>query len=277
MPNDSASGVVIRLGPGLPVFRFPQLTPAIHRIAAASQGLIVAGADLAALGAATLLGASVRGRLAGPWAISLPHGVRDILSVTDPGRAGYGFAVVLLVLLAQFGGRGHYANRSPAWSRTQDIIMAVALAALCDLFLVLPEAGGTRAAGWLVMWLSLVPLIIASRSAARFAMAKLGLWDIRIVLFGAPEHTARAAEAMRSESRSCLRVVGHFQRHELADAADPAHWRGLMARTGGNYIALVGAPADASHEARAMVALERSGIPFARRFAGGAMAAALFL
>ncbi len=263
MPNDSASSVATRLGPGLPVFRFPQVTPAIHRIAAGSQGFIVAGADLAAVGAATLLGACIHGRLTGPWHLSPPHGVRDGLAVVDPSRAGYGFAVVALVLFAQLRSRGHYASRTPPWSRAQDVISAVALAALCDLMLVLPEAGGARAAGWLAMWLSLVPFIMASRSAARSAMARLGLWDVRIVLFGDPEHTARAAEAMRSESRACLRVVGHFQRHEVGDASDPAHWRGLMASTGGNYIALVGAPADAMHEARAMVALERTGIPFA--------------
>jgi undecaprenyl-phosphate galactose phosphotransferase len=263
MPNDSASSVAARLGPGVPVFRFPHITPTLRRIAVASQGFIVACADLAAVGAATLLGACVGGRLTGPWHFSPPHHLRDILAVADPSRAGYGFAAVLLVLLAQLARSGHYASRTPAWSRAQDVVSAVALAGLCDLFLVLPEAGGTRGAGWLAMWLSLVPFIVASRGAARFAMARLGLWDVRIVLFGEPDHTARAAEAMRSESRACLRVVGHFQRHEVGDASDPARWRGLMASTGGNYIALVGAPADAMHEARAMVALERTGIPFA--------------
>ncbi len=263
MPNDSATSVAARVGPGVPTFRFPELLPTIRRIAAASQGSIIITADVAAVCAATLAGSCVAGPITGPWVFAPPHMVHDLLAATDAGRGLHGFAVILLVLFAQLARSGHYSNRTRSWSRMQDLISAVALAALCSGLLALPEGAATHGAGWVLTWLLLLPLIIASRTSARMAMARLGFWDVRVVLFGSPEQTARAADAMRSDPRAGLKVVGNFERNEVGDTGDAANWRSVMARTGGNYIALVGSPDEYSDEARAMVAMERAGIPFA--------------
>jgi undecaprenyl-phosphate galactose phosphotransferase len=265
MPNESVTGIATGLRPGLPTFRFPQIAPTLRRVAAVLQAPAFAAADLAAICVATAVGSYIHGPFLGPPMVAPPATMDDLMKFIDPRLHGSGFAVVLIIILSHLGARGHYAHGIPPWTRTLDVISAVALAGLCDIFLTFPLDDNTplHVAGHAVMWLGMAPAIFAGRWVARAAVAGLGVWDMRVVLFGAPEQTAMAADAISTERHTGLRVVGCFERNEVGDPGIAENWRHLVASKGGNFVALVGSPDDAPCEARAMVALGRAGIPFA--------------
>jgi len=265
MPNESATGIATGLRPGMPTFRFPPIIPTLRRVAAMLQAPAFAAADLAAACVAAAAGSCVHGPFLGPAMLSPPESMGSLLDFLDPKLGGGGFVVVLMIILSHLGARGHYAHGIPPWTRTVDVISAVALAGLCDIFLVFPLHDATQwhLAGRAVMWLGMAPAIFASRWAARAAVAGLGVWDMRVVLFGTAEQTAMAADAISTERHLGLRVVGRFERTEVGDPGIADNWRTLMNSKGGNFVAMVGSPENAPCEAAAMVALGRAGIPFA--------------
>jgi undecaprenyl-phosphate galactose phosphotransferase len=249
----------------MPTFRFPQIFPTLRRAAAGLQAPAYAAADLTAVCLVTALGSCISGPFRGPATWSPPAALQGVLDFADPNLHGRAFLVVLIVVLSHLGARGHYAHGIPPWSRTIDVLSAVALAGLCDIFMLfpLPNADHWHIAGRAVMWLGMAPVIFGCRWVARAAVAGLGASDMRVVLFGAPEQTAAAADAISTEQHLGLRVVGRFERNEVGDPGIAENWRNLMNSKGGNFVALVGSPEDAPCEARAMVALGRAGIPFA--------------
>jgi Undecaprenyl-phosphate galactose phosphotransferase WbaP len=176
---------------------------------------------------------------------------------------GWGVILVLMVMLAQLRGRGHYSQRIPFWTAARDVIGAGVLALLCDLILSTKIYDAPFKAEQALRWILFAALILVFRAATAGILSRLGLWTLRTLVIGQDADATQVANALRSEPGLGFSIVGTLGRPAPSGTTSARHWQDIVARRGADYVALVADPTDPAGDARIVAALNRAHVPFA--------------
>lgn len=219
--------------------------------------------DLLAFAAAAVVAAVIVSLLEGFNEQSLLNRSIDHIGTMWSAWHGWGVILILLVVLTQLRGRGHYSQRIPFWTVARDVIGVGLLALVCDLILSTKIYGAPFEAEQALRWVFFAGLILVFRSAAAGILSRLGIWTLRTLVIGLDQDTARVASAFRSEPGLGFSIVGTMGRPLNMDAGDSGYWQDLVARRGVDYVALVADPTDSEGDARIVAQLNRARVPFA--------------
>jgi undecaprenyl-phosphate galactose phosphotransferase len=176
---------------------------------------------------------------------------------------GWGVILVLMVMLAQLRGRGHYSQRIPFWTASRDVIGAGVLALACDLILSTKIYNAPFKAEQALRWVLFAVLILLFRAATAGLLSRLGLWTLRTLVIGQDADANQVAGALRSEPGLGFAITGTQARPAPSSAGSAQHWQEIVARRGADYIALVADPTDPAGDASIVAALNRARVPFA--------------
>lgn len=155
------------------------------------------------------------------------------------GWQGWGIALVFVLLLAYFGGRGHYTCRIPFWIEARTVLCATAFAFVGDgiISVVLYHVEfGTEG---MVRWLIFVPITLAIRQGTRQVLGQCGIGSVRTIVVGDANLAAGTESALRSEPALGYELVGRIT-PDIAPAADDAReWIQLIARNRVDFVVVV--------------------------------------
>lgn len=179
----------------------------------------------------------------------------------QPGEIGsaLGLAAPLLgsVMLA-FTTRRHYSHRLPRLAELGDIAVASLAALLCTGFIeFMLRLDGHRLLP-LLAWSLFVPVAVLSRSLARAALRKTGLWQIRAVVIGSGETATEAVRILLSAPRMGYAVAA-VMHPALIGPIQYGRWSSVLRqhRAGLLVLAMDAAPRELTES------LVRERVPFA--------------
>ena len=147
------------------------------------------------------------------------------------GIAWHGWAVllVLVCLLAYFGGRRHYTARIPFWIEAGTVLRATSLAFVADGLISVAVYRTPFGYEGMFRWILFFPAALAMRQAARLMLGAYGCWGLRTLVVGDPATVATVNAALRSEPALGYELVGSLSPREAPRGDDVAGWMRLLA------------------------------------------------
>jgi UDP-galactose-lipid carrier transferase len=215
-------------------------------------------ADLAAFVAATFVAFTVT------MVSQLPPYTRALenLTLLGPAWHGWGSLLVLMCLLGHFGSRGHYTSRVPFWTQLGDVVIAVAVALACDIFLTIAVYGRPVQLEGLLRWILLAPCLLVFRTGARQLLRVAGVWTLRTLIIAAPAEMDSARDGLTSDPALGYGLVGCVSPDDAAALLDRELLQMVeMYRADFVVVSLGGSNLEA--ERAALGALRRTGLPIA--------------
>ena len=201
------------------------------------------------------------------WTIS------EVLDNRPPGHIA-SLALILALLIGYFARRGHYTERVPFWLELRSVSGAVLIALICDDVLLKTAIYRVDYTWELTLrWMLFIPLLLLWRSAGRWLLDQLGLWQLTTLIVAPPAAAQRISDALTSESKLGYRVAG------VVDPTDPAIraltapdmdrtvamqiWARLLRTHHANFVAIASGGRDIMADARLSHVAQRVGVPFA--------------
>jgi undecaprenyl-phosphate galactose phosphotransferase len=239
------------------------------------QGLVYSAGDLLAFAAATL----AAHRLCPP-ASSLPDGLSAGHWISDqwlhlrPTGHAVRVAFIVVAMLVYFHHRQHYTARVPRWTVIRDIVIATALAMLCEEILLLTTPYQHNGI-WLpvLRWGMAAALLLAGRWAGRIVLQRQGLWRLDTIVVGSALAAERVAGALACQPTLGYRLAGTVAasdpavRAALAVREDQAtastELRRLLAAHDGNFLVVATEFGDLETPSNLVRAAQHAGISFA--------------
>ena len=175
---------------------------------------------------------------------------------------GWGSLLVVVCVLGYFGGRGHYTSRVPAWTQMGDVVVAIAVALACDIFLTVAIYGRPLQPEGLLRWVLVCPCLLLLRAATRHVLTAAGVWSLRTLIVASPVEIEAAQAALTSDPALGYNVVGTIAPDAAASLSDD-QILDLVTTRGAEFVVMVvrGGEAAASHTV--LDALRRSGVGIA--------------
>lgn len=176
---------------------------------------------------------------------------------------GWAMALVLVALLAYFGGRGHYTCRIPFWIEARTVLCGTAFAFVANGFSNVALYHANFGVECMLRWLIFVPAALALRQATRQALGQYGVGSVRTLVVGEPGRATSMESALRSEPRLGYQLIGRISPEAAPSPGDAAGWARLIASRRADFIVLLlgGVHAHAMHTTAAT--LTRARVPLA--------------
>lgn len=199
----------------------------------------------------------------------------ELFDNTPPGHIA-GLALIVTLLLCNFGRRGHYTERVPFWIEIRDVSSAVLIALICDDVLLKSSIYHVDYTLELTLrWVAFVPLLLLWRGVARRLLDRLGLWRLNTLIVGAPDAARRVADALTSESALGYCVAGVINPTDrtlttmIASDSDQPNaartaaqtWARLLSHHQANFLAVASGCGDITTEARLTIMAQRARVP----------------
>ena len=178
-------------------------------------------------------------------------------------RQGWSTVLVMLLLAAYFGIRGHYTARVPIWTELRVLVFGAMVGFLCDSYAQVVLQHTSVELGEALRWIVLVPCLLFTRNLARAVLDDLGLWRLRTLVIGDNSAIAPMQAAFLSEPRLGYEVVASIGLQGSATAH--VHDRGArLLKQHEAEFAVVAIGGDMHSEAaRIAEELSRERVPFA--------------
>jgi Undecaprenyl-phosphate galactose phosphotransferase WbaP len=175
---------------------------------------------------------------------------------------GWGSLLVVVCVLGYFGGRGHYTSRVPAWTQMGDVVVAIAVALACDIFLTVAIYGRPLQPEGLLRWVLVCPCLLLLRTATRHMLTAVGVWSLRTLIVASPAEIDAAQAALTSDPALGYDVVGTIAPEAAASLSDDQILELVNAR-GAEFVVMVVRGGEAAAGRAVLDALRRSGVGIA--------------
>ena len=194
----------------------------------------------------------------------LPPYTRAVENFSSLGVAwhGWGSLLVVVSLLAYFGGRGHYTSRVPAWTQMGDVVIAIAVAMACDSFLTVAIYDRPLRLEGLLRWVLVCPCLLLLRAGTRYILSVAGVWTLRTLIVAAPVDIEAAQAALTSDPSLGYNVVGTLA-PEAASSLSDDELLDLVGARGAEFVVIVVRGGEPAADRSVLDALRRSQVPIA--------------
>ena len=175
----------------------------------------------------------------------------------------WGVLLIGACLLLTWSGRGHYTERLPWLVETWQIVAGtiVTLGAACTIKIAID---GQAFNFWLVaMWLLAVPIQLALRRAAKYALAVAGWWRLRTLLVGDVANLEALSHALASETTLGYDVVRHAPLPPATATAHQDFWPASLELAGADFVIVAIGSGHAEAEQQVIDSLTQARIRFA--------------
>ncbi len=189
---------------------------------------------------------------------------RAIENLTELGAAwhGWGTLLVLVSLLGYFGGRGHYTSRVPFWTQLGDVMMGMAVALACDIFLTIAVYNRPVQVEGLLRWVLYCPFLLLFRSSVREVLQTCGVWSLNTLIIASQGRTQQARAALMSEPGLGYELVGTVDLNEAASLNDQ-ELHDLLHDHGADFVVITVGSGGRDAERSVIAALRRADRPIA--------------
>ena len=107
----------------------------------------------------------------------------------------------------------HYSDRKPFWTELGEILWTLLLLTMLDLAMIGIARWNSSRLWWGLVWLLVMVLVPLGRSALRFAMQRMQVWQRPTLIVGNGRNAHEAAQALKSESALGFEVVDFLDMH----------------------------------------------------------------
>ena len=165
-------------------------------------------------------------------------------------------------ILAWFAHKGHYRMRMPFWTETKQVIEAMGIAMLIDIFFrFVVKQDFSRL--WMISgWVFAAAAVVCFRSLWRNYKRRQGTWNVSTLLVGRGEAAEEARRALASEPALGFEITGQIANLQAAFRQAGGSWQTLCAAYGADYVIIALDAADLTHVGGAFAQLMRENIPF---------------
>ncbi len=112
------------------------------------------------------------------------------------------FGVVIFLIRCR-----HYSDRKPFWTELGEILQTLLILAVLDLAVIGITRWNSSRLWWGLVWMSAMVLVPLGRSALRYAMKRMLVWQRPTLIVGNGRNAHEAAQALKSESALGFEVV----------------------------------------------------------------------
>lgn len=220
-----------------------------------SMGLVAA--DVASFSTAAVCGqllASLGHRL-NPW--------QHLDNVSEYGAGWHGWSVIAIFVgvVVYRGMVGDYTSRMPFWMQARHVVMASLCALACDCMLSNAIYGVPFNLEPMLRWVMFAPFALIGRAAAGAALSKAGHWTLNTLVIGHDNLSEKIIGALKHEPSLGYRIAGQLSFDDVAGLTTPGDWLGFAQSRSAHMVMIAGRD-GVSMESGALMALERSGLPF---------------
>lgn len=235
----------------------PQILPQRHDVAEALGGFKLM--DIAALAvgfvAAWALAFTTNAALFGRYDLSY--------AALQDGAVKIGQSMLVgFCIILWFAHKGHYRMRMPFWTQTKQVIEAMGIAMLIDIFFrFIVKQDFSRL--WMISgWVFAAMGIVCFRALWRSHKCRQGAWSVSTLLVGRGEAAEEARRALASEPTLGFDIVSQVTNLPVAFKNAGHSWRTLCAQHKTDYVIIALDGADLMHTEQAFAQLIREDIPF---------------
>jgi UDP-galactose-lipid carrier transferase len=215
-------------------------------------------ADLAAFAVASFVAFAIgMASQSSPYARAMAN-----LELLGTAWHGWGSLLVLICLLGYFGSRGHYTSRVPFWTQMGDVVIAVAVALACDIFLTIAVYDRPVQLEGCLRWVFLAPYILVLRTGARQLLRMAGLWTLRTLVVASPGQIDSTRDGLTSDPALGYSLVGSVSPDDVAVLSD-SDLLHMIEMYQAHFVVVAVGGTSVETERAALGALRRTGLPIA--------------